>query len=182
MTAKLSIDLLGRRRQSPWGQAWLCVGAALVAWQGWSWWQAQGLLAAEREGLARLSRPVQRAELPRMSAGDIRRHAQVEQMARQLAVPWQNLLGSIETSAQRQVRLLRLSPDAESGRVDITGWASDPAAMSRFIFQLEADRVLRDVQLIRHDRADNGPGIEFDLQAIWAGQGVAKSADKGAQP
>lgn len=169
MIAGLAVDLLGRRRQAALGWLLLAAGLALLAWQGQRLWQVQSSLEAEREGVARLARAAVRPAAPAMSAADVRRHAQLERMARHLAAPWADMLALVERSSGRQVQLLHLTPDAESGRVAFTAQAANAAALSAFMLQLEKSPVLADVQILRHDRSATGPGIEFDAEARWRG-------------
>jgi Tfp pilus assembly protein PilN len=176
MSARLGVDLLGRRRQAPLGWLLLAAGLALLAWQGLRLWQTQGALDAEREGVARLARAAARTPVPAMSAADIRRHAQLDRMARHLAVPWQTLLDVVEDAGGRDVQLLHLAPDAETGRIALTAQARSTAALSAYLLKLEKAHPLADVQLLRHQQGDAGAGVEFDLEAQWRGLARAPAA------
>lgn len=177
---RLGVDLRGRRRATRGGLLLLAAGAALLLWQGWAAWQTQQALDAERAGLARLARAAERPPAPAMSAADIRRHAQFEPIARHLAVSWDGLLDLLENTGSREVQLVHLAPDAETGRIALTARARSAKALSAYMLRLEASRPLKDVQLLRHEHGEErSAALEFDIEAGWrrsVGLAAASSA------
>lgn len=174
------IDLLGRARLPLPGLVALALGAVFALWQGVALWQDRESLAWQRDGLARLERAAARQGAPTMSAADAQRHAQFEPVARQLAAPWQQLLDQVESWSGSGVVLLRLTPDAETGRIALSGSAGSPEALARYVMVLEKAPALKDVQLLRHERAEGQGGIEFDLEANWAAMAPRAAPRAGA--
>ena len=149
----------------PWGGLLLAalalaaVGVVLV--QAWLVRQ-QTQHTAQRE-----SRPaVVRAPL---SDAQRRGLVQVKALAAQITAPWSNLLAVFEQHTRPEVGLLRLEPDARSGRVKLTAEAKDTAAMMTYVTTLEADPRLVDVVLASHQLERDVPGrpVRFTLQAGW---------------
>lgn len=176
MSWTLAVDLRGRPRLGGPGWWLLALGGLLLAWQGALAWQQHGALQAERAGVARLARAAVQPP-PAMSAADIQRHAQFEPVARHLAAPWDGLLDLLESTGSREVQLLRLAPDAESGRVALTAQARSATALSGYLLKLEASRPLKDVQLLRHEHGETRAApMEFDIEAGWRGVVPAAAA------
>jgi hypothetical protein len=174
------VDLLGRTRQPLAGWTVLALGLALLLWQGLALWQEREALQAQQAGLTRLQRAAARQAAPAMSAADVQRHAQFEPVARHLAVPWQDLLDQVEQWAGSGVVLMRLTPDAETGRIVLAGRALTPEALARYVLVLEKAKALKDVQLLRHERDEENGGIEFDLEAAWVGVAPRNAPRAGA--
>lgn len=149
----------------PWFGRAMATGAAaallLVAGQAW-------LLRQDTQRVAlRDSRPaVTRAPL---NESQRRGLTQVKTLAAQITAPWSDLLAVFEQHTQADVGLLRLEPDARSGRVRLTAEAKDVSVMMAYFTSLEADPRLVDVVLTNHQLERDVPGkpVRFTVQAGW---------------
>jgi Tfp pilus assembly protein PilN len=169
MSFDVRIDFIARRR---WPAAGLClavVAAGAIAWQGGLALSESDLLQRQRTGLAALQRQASAPQRPAMTPEDIKRHAQVEAIARHLATPWERLLALFEEHAPSRVVLMKFEPDATEGRVEVTGRAPGPKALAAYIVALERDPRLSDVMLHHHEvlRTAAGTPVEFTLGAAW---------------
>jgi Tfp pilus assembly protein PilN len=181
MKLDLRIDFIGRRKLPPLGLALTLAAAGLAAWQGSLVAQDAEQLQRQRASLAALERP-RKAPRPTMSAEDVRRHHQIETVARHLATPWEPLLSLFEARAPEGVVLTKFRPDAGLGRVELTARAATPEAVGAYLMQLERDSRLRNVLLQHHEVLQDQPGapVEFAIGADWIGPTAASGAAAGA--
>lgn len=170
MNGSMHLNLLGRRRAAWPGLSALALAAALAAWQGWLAWTDATRLREQQSALAGMRRPAATAG-DRMSPAEIARHAQIEALARRLALPWSPLLDLFEGHARRGITLTRFVPDADSGRLEIDGRAAGIADLKAYLLALEADTRLADVALRSHEaQADAADGaVAFTIAARWGG-------------
>lgn len=170
MNGMARLDLLGRPRAAWPGLAALALAAALAAWQGWAAWADAGRLREQQSALAAMRRPAATGA-DRMSPAEIARHAQIEALARRLALPWSRLLDLFEGHARRGITLTRFVPDADSGLLEIGGRAATVADLKAYLLALEADTRLADVALHSHEvQADAAEApVAFTLAARWGG-------------
>jgi Tfp pilus assembly protein PilN len=181
MKLDLRIDFIGRRKLPPFGLALTLAAAGLAAWQGSLVAQDAEQLQRQRASLAALERP-RKAPRPTMSAEDVRRHHQIEAVARHLATPWEPLLSLFEARAPEGVVLTKFRPDAGLGRVELTARAATPEAVGAYLMQLERDSRLRNVLLQHHEVLQDQPGapVEFAIGADWVGPTAASGGAAGA--
>ena len=73
-------------------------------------------------------------------------------------------------SAERQVALLAIEPDAKSGKVLISGDSKDYLAALSYVLNLSQSPSLADVQLVRHEVKKNDPqhAVSFQISAAWS--------------
>lgn len=105
---------------------------------------------------------------------------QVKSLAAQITAPWSDLLAVFEQHTQPAVGLLRLEPDARSGRVKLTAEAKDVTAMMVYVTALEADARLVEVVLANHQLERDVPGkpVRFTVQAGWRPAPTVTAAQK----
>lgn len=151
-------------------QGWLLVAVAVAAlvWQGWQASRDMQRLRAQRSGLAALVTAAQ-AAAGAMSAEDRTRHAQLELLARTLAVPWGSLLDAFESQAGGSVALQRLSHDALTGRLALTASAPDAAAFARYTQALGKMPPLRGAIGQMSLRVGSDGSSQFDWAATLTG-------------
>jgi hypothetical protein len=164
------IDFAARRHWPATGVVLAMLAAAVAAWQGWSVAEEVNLFQRQRRGLAALERrpgPL----MPAMSAEDIKRHANIDALARYLATPWARLLALFEERAPSGVVLIRFEPDAVTGRIELTGRAPTTKALANYVIALERDPRLAGVLLHHHEALRDGAnaGVEFTIGAAWGG-------------
>jgi Tfp pilus assembly protein PilN len=181
MKLDLRIDFIGRRKLPPLGLALALAAAGLAAWQGSLVAQDAEQLQRQRASLAALERPRKPAR-PTMSAEDVRRHHQIEAVARHLATPWEPLLSLFEARAPQGVVLTKFRPDAGLGRIELTARAATPEAVGAYLMQLERDSRLRNVLLQHHEVLQDQPGapVEFAIGADWIGPTAAAGSPAAA--
>lgn len=160
------IDFVERRR-SP-----LVVWVALLAAAlllGDALWQARALrLQATRLETAAAAPETSRAEPAARDPAAERELAQTEVVARRLSLPWDELFRAIESASAQRVALLSIDPDAQSGRLTITGEAVDHRAVLAYLSRLSRLPQLRQVHLLEHEVQDEAPqSVRFVVAAHW---------------
>jgi Tfp pilus assembly protein PilN len=168
MKHDLRVDFLERRRPAPLGLALAVLGLAVLTWQALLTRDDHDALQSQRAGLASLQRP--RGDTrPAMTARDVERHAQMEEVAVSLAAPWPVLLDLLEKHARSGVVLLKLRPDAATGHLELTARAPSAEVLGAYLVALEAEEQLRNVAISRHEVLQEaaGRGVEFTVAADW---------------
>lgn len=172
MKHRVRVDFVPHRRWPAAGLVLAAGAVAIVSWQTWLALQDSDLLQRQRAGVDALRRKAFSAA-PVMTAQDIRRHAQIDAVARYLATPWDGLLGLLESHAGARVSLLKIEPDASSGRIELTGRAVSTKDVAAYLVALEGDPRLEGVLLHRHEtrRTEAGNPVEFRIGATWNASG-----------
>ncbi len=117
------------------------------------------------ETVAALAKPQKRAAVPRERLDDEVKHA--EAVVRSLALPWADLIRSVEQAAMRDVALLQLEPNPDTRVVKLTAEAKNRTAMFEYLRRLDASGGLAEVHLVGHQvRRDNPQRpLQFSVQA-----------------
>ncbi len=91
----------------------------------------------------------------------------VERVTRQLALPWPEMIESIESAASRQVALLQIQPEPERGTLRLTAEAGTPQAMLDYVRRLGTSQALTGAHLVSHQvrREGGARPIQFVAQA-----------------
>jgi len=120
---------------------------------------SRGLVIAER-------RP---AAVPRESLQEQAKSA--EAVVRQLALPWQAIIETVETTATPDVAILQMQPEAQQRLLRLSGEARTQEAMLDYVRALAAARTLAEVHVVNHQvRTDNPQRpIQFTVQASFRG-------------
>lgn len=174
MKRHTGIDLLARRRWPAGGLLLAVLGLGLASWQALQTTQDMDQLKQHQVGVRSLQRPAAPPR-PAMSAEDIRRHAQMDRLSLQLARPWEGLLALFEGQSAKGIVLVKFEPNADDGRVELTGRADHAKALGDYLVTLESDRRLTAVQLHHHEvqrdasRGGATGSIEFSIGATWVG-------------
>ena len=162
------IDFVARRSVPGAGLAMLALAAGVLAWQGWLVWQDQRTLQQQRDAFATLT---QQADAPArvVSAQERRPLARIDELARHLAAPWDELLALFEKHGAGDVALVRLEPDAASGLVTLTARARHRRVMMAYVIALENDSRLSSVLLNHHESLPDveGTPVQFSVTAQW---------------
>jgi len=90
-----------------------------------------------------------------------------ESVLRQLALPWPQMIETIETTASSEVVLLQLQPEPERRVVRLTAEAGTPEAMFDYIHRLGESKLLDGAHLVSHQvRLEDAPHpVQFVAQA-----------------
>lgn len=90
-------------------------------------------------------------------------------VVRQLALPWAELIDSLERSAMREVSVLHVQPDAQQRLMRVTAEARGEAQMLEYLRRVGAARSFAEVHLVSHQVREDDPlrPIQFSLQASF---------------
>jgi Tfp pilus assembly protein PilN len=113
----------------------------------------------------------EKSRIPVTSISDatVREADQINLIIDTLTVPWDKLFRSVEAVHRNHVALLAITPDEQSGTVEISGEAADPGAMFDYIDRLQDQPALTRVYLVAHKANDQDPqhSIRFTVSASW---------------
>jgi Tfp pilus assembly protein PilN len=95
--------------------------------------------------------------------------SEAEEVARQLATPWQKLFQSLERASSEEVALLSVQPDAQRGSVSIVGEAKEYGDVLTFARRLNQQAPLGDAHLVGTEirEADPQRPMVFTIAARW---------------
>ena len=87
----------------------------------------------------------------------------------QLALPWESMFNTLESSNTDQIALLAIQPDTGKHSIKVNGEAKDFSALLNYIQQLEQDKTMSDVALLNHEINQQAPEkpVRFALTANW---------------
>jgi len=164
---RLELDYIAPPRRRRWIGLALLAAALAVAAQAVIRYrdiqQERAALAASLDLLEagpRLARPVSAARPEEEAAG-------IESVLRRLALPWPQMIESVESTASPQVALLQLQPEPERRLLRLTAEAGTPEAMLEYLRRLGESKALTDVHLVSHQiqRDDPSHPVQFVAQA-----------------
>lgn len=95
---------------------------------------------------------------------------------RQLALPWGQLIDSLERASVKEVALLHIQPDAQTRVLRVTAEARRQELMLEYLRRLGATGSFAEVHLISHQVREDDPmrPIQFSLQASFREPSVRK--------
>jgi len=163
--ARLQLDLVAPPRRSRWLGYLVLAGSLLVANEMFMRLrEAQDQVARldAVQGLLGEARPAR--ALPRERLEEQMREAQA--VLRQLALPWAQLVESLESAAMPDVAVLQVQPDAQSRLLRVTAEAKGEETMFRYLRRLAAAEGFSDVHLVSHQVREDDPRrpLQFSLQ------------------
>jgi len=164
----LELDLVAPPRRAHW-IGWLVLGVSLLIAS-----QMFLRLRDARDQIARLdavqslvgdARPAR--ALPRDKLEEQLRDAQA--VLRQLALPWGQLIESLESAAMPDVAVLQVQPDAQTRVLRVTAEAKGEETMFRYLRRLAAAEGFSDVHLVSHQVREDDPRrpLQFSVQASF---------------
>jgi len=166
--APLELDfVVAPRRSRVAGIGVMLVAVAVAGMLVHRHWEAQQRLQRleAADSLLRAS-PAPRAA-PRERLDEQLKSAQA--VVRQLALPWAELIDSLERSATREVSVLHVQPDAQQRLMRVTAEARGEAQMLEYLRRIGAARAFSEVHLLSHQVREDDPlrPIQFSLQASF---------------
>lgn len=172
MSRSLSLDFLAAPgRPAAWSWLLLGLGVALAAWSAQDWRQATQAHAQVRARLDQLERSRQpKARPPARPDAKAQARHQVEAAARrQLALPWNDLVQTLQRSRPGEVALLSVAADGGRGDFQLEAEARDHRLMLDYLRRLQREPALGDVSLTRHQGvdADGARVVRFSLRGRW---------------
>ncbi|MBU1690504.1 MAG: PilN domain-containing protein [Gammaproteobacteria bacterium] len=87
----------------------------------------------------------------------------------QLNLPWDKLFMALESTANNQVALLSIQPDARKQLIHISGEAKNLDTILDYIAQLRSQETLAQITLTSHEIKQQDPDkpVRFSLSAKW---------------
>jgi hypothetical protein len=164
---RLEIDYVAFPRRPRWpGIAVLALSLVVAAGAVGRYREAQHELAAleTAQGLVNVDRGPTKA-IPKER---IEREAKlVNEVVRQLGLPWATMIAAVEKASTGEVVVLQLQPDAQQRLLRLTAEAKSRQAMLKYVRQLGRDGALAEVHLVRDEVRLDQPGhpIQFAVQA-----------------
>lgn len=112
--------------------------------------------------VSRAPRPVPRERLDEQMKG-------AQSTVRQLALPWAELIDSLERSAIRDVSVLQIQPDAQQRTIRVTAEARGEGQMLEYVRRVGAAGGFSEVHLVSHQVREDDPQrpLQFSLQASF---------------
>ena len=164
MRARLQLDFVApARRPRVLGLAVLIISLAFAGGLILKYRETQQRLhqLAAAEALLSATRPAR--AMPRERLDQQMKSAQAT--VRQLALPWPQLIDSLERAALKEVAVLHIQPDAQSRVVRLTASAAQERAMLEYLRRL--GNGFAEVHLLSHQIREDEPQrpIQFSVQA-----------------
>lgn len=171
--ARLDLDFSSARHTGPLGWLLLGVGVLAVALAAVELQSAEASLRAINGELQSANGRIASSEAP-VRAGppiDPRVSRAANQVARELQVPWAEMLASLESVPTPDVVLLGVEPSAQRKVLRITAEAKNPSSMLDYLEALRGKQ-FSDVWLMSHQIEAQTPGAptRFIVQLKWNGR------------
>jgi hypothetical protein len=167
--ARLELDFAPARRNAPLGWLLLAAGLVLATLAGVQFRSAHAERLAAADDLSVLTgRALPRALDPNAPGADPRASKAAAVVARDLQIPWSQMLAALESVDAKEVALLAVEPSASRHNIRITAEAKGLDAMLNYVQALRGDS-FPEVSLASHQVQNNVPGepVRFIVQARW---------------
>lgn len=166
----LELDLVAPPRRPRWLGYLVLAASLLVANEMFTRMRdAQAEIARHEavQGLLGDARPAR--AVPREKLDEQMKEAQA--VLRQLALPWAQLVESLENAAMPDVAVLQVQPDAQSRILRITAEAKGEDTMFRYLRRVAAAEGFSDAHLVSHQVREDDPRrpLQFSLQVSFRG-------------
>jgi len=167
--ARLELDFAPARRNAPLGWVLLAAGLVLATLAGVQFRAAHAERLAHAGELSALSGKLLPANAEAAGqAVDPRAAKAAAAVARDLRVPWSEMLTALEAVQARDVALLGVEPSPTRHNIRITAEAKTPDAMLNYVDALRGE-AFPEVHLASHQVQAQTPGepVRFVVQARW---------------
>lgn len=170
----LALDFKRTPRRGTWiGLLLLVIGAAWVAQVVNTERTLSGQIELAEARHATLAQRSGRKPPPAADAATLQLEiSQANTILQRLALPWNALFQTLESTSGKNIALLAILPDASKHTIRIGGEAKNLDALLAYITQLEHSRVLNHIYLTSHEvrtEAADQP-VRFALTAHWVEQ------------
>lgn len=166
---RLDLDFHAARPSRAAGWLLLAAAIAFTADLGISYVSTYRSAARSEAELAAIEQPARAARAARAEKVKPEEMAAAREAIEQLALPWNALFQALETTASRDVALLSIEPDPQSGKVTISGETRDLKGALDYVAKLEGSPMLNDAHLVKHEvRAHEAQKmVVFVAAATW---------------
>jgi hypothetical protein len=166
--APLQLDFVApRRRGRVLGLVVLAIALSLAGGFVFKYREAQERLHRFEAAEALLSTARAAPAIPRERLEREMKSAQVT--VRQLALPWAQLIDSLERAATKEIAVLNIQPDAQNRLLRVTAEARRQELMLEYLRRLAATGSFTEVHLVSHQVREDDPlrPIQFSVQASF---------------
>jgi hypothetical protein len=172
--ARLDLDFSSARRNGLGGWVLLAAGLAAALVAAMQFQSAEAARMARATELNTVNGHLAGPRTEGVRAGppvDPRASKAANQIARELQMPWAEMLAALEAIPAPEVALLGVEPSALRHVVRITAEAKNSAAMLDYLQALQGGRQFSDVWLTSHLVQAQTPGtpVRFIVQLKWSG-------------
>jgi hypothetical protein len=165
----LELDFAPVRRNAPAGWVWLGIGLVAATLAGAQFRAAHAERLAHADDLSSLTDRINgRHHSHAGETIDARAAKAASKVARDLEVPWADMLGALEAIQVKDVALLGVEPSSTRHTIRITAEAKSLPPMLDYLEALRGD-TFSQVVLTSHQDEPQTPGnpIRFVVQAQW---------------
>ena len=169
--APLQLDFIApRKRRRALGFAVLIVSLALAGGLVFKYRETQQRMHELEAVEALLSTARPAPAIPRERLDREVKSAQAT--VRQLALPWAQLIDSLERASMKEVAVLHIQPDAQNRLLRVTAEARAQEPMLEYLRRLGATGSFAEVHLVSHQVREDDPlrPIQFSVQASFRSQ------------
>jgi Tfp pilus assembly protein PilN len=171
---RLDLDFSPARRNRPVGWVLLAAGLAAALMAAVQFQSAQAARMALASELSSANGRLAGARGETVRSGpplDPRVSKAANQIAKELQMPWAEMLAALEAVPTPEVALLGVEPSAQRHVVRITAEAKNSAAMLDYLQALQGGQQFSDVWLTSHLVQVQTPGtpVRFVVQLKWSG-------------
>lgn len=170
----LSLDYLQTKTTSKLtGFLLLLIGISIAVAIGLQFRTINAALTVAEEKTGHLEKLLQRntgaVTQSKPSPGTLDEVKQANEILQKLALPWEGLFKSLESSNTDKIALLAIQPDVTKQVMKLNGEAKDLNAMLDYIKQLQQDKILANISLLTHEinLRDPEKPVRFTLSATW---------------
>jgi hypothetical protein len=169
---RLELDFLRSGRRTGWA-AWtlLAIALAFALDLGRSWIVLSGEIERKEAHLSARAGEFRRDSVMRVSSRPMREGelGAARDTLRRLSVPWEAFFGALEAAQSERAWLLSIEPDVQNGTVTLAGEARDYLAALSYVANLEQQKFLSRVHLVKHETRQNDPRrpLAFVVSASW---------------
>ena len=152
----------------------LCAGLLVLC--AWQLTERERLITQISETDTQLSRLERHLRLTQrtvtIAVTDPQAAQETHAIAKQLTLPWIDILSSLRELRNNDIHLSKIEPKANSNEVQIQGYATQQHTLFAFIAQLEKTGDWQEVLPQRQEQSTHiaGKPLYFQLTAQWRGQ------------
>lgn len=145
----------------------LCFGVqlGLIAWRVEA---TQAKRVATQAQYRQLAENANKTRITSLNPEELKTVAAARAMLKNLAVPWEGLLSSVEAARTKRILVTTIKPNADARSVNISFNCERFSDAAEFITRLEQQAWLSDIKLVSEAAPENGSGpLQVVIVANW---------------